>query len=824
MKIITFSRLFISFFFFFFLSGLFLSDVNSQNHQASVQFVELFNTLQEELPREYVYLHTDRQWYVHGDRIWFSAYVVAGSYLRPSGISSVLYVELIEPDGRMANRVALNLERGRASGSLTFDNSEEAPGTYRLRAYTAWSLNFGESYVFDKDIHVFTDFESAQITSSENKLDLQFLPEGGHLVENLPTRLAFKAVGSDGLGVNISGTIYDENSDFSQTFESGHLGMGVIENFKPEPGAVYVAEVNGVRHSLPQVKTAGAVLSVDQNENQYLIDIQSQNLFTDEALLLFAHVRGLVSYASLVLMEDGHGAVSISKDQFPTGIVHFTLLGTDGRPVTERLAFNKNELDQLEADIDINNNIFAKRSEVNLSFSLSNVENITLPSTASLSVFDDNINEFDAMAKDIRSHFYLETELKGYIENPAFYFSDDADADRYLDMLLLSQGWRAYNMDEVANLDELNIFSLPELGFTMSGTIKSGLSGQPLEDATVVFSIGSEHHNVDLITTDENGNFILTDLQINGSELITIRANTASGSDNVQIEVDNQFGNLPEFDQIMPQLPPDLNQPFGFNRDENATPLNIRAEMAQIDADRFAEAQMFGELEEIVVTTDRQEAADQFERDLRMGEHSGQRIDFDNNKNLADLPLLQAINQLAGVSVNMVTGGLRINTGFQNISGGHPPPLILVDNIQADFEYLRSLSTSDVQSVNVFRRSAELGFFGSRAAGGVLSVSTRRGRGIPGRDMRGLVTALVQGYHPPTEFYSPRYGITVPRDLEQEDNRITLHWEGNIKLTDNSANIRFWTNDVPSSYRIVIEGITETGIPFTGSEIIEVRD
>lgn len=805
-----------------FFNCIIQTDAIAQDPQRSIQFVERFNMLQEELPREYVHLHTDRQWYVYGDRIWFSAYVAAGSYHLPSGISSVLYVELIEPDGRMADRIAVELTSGRASGSITFNQAQSEAGAFRIRAYTAWALNFGESYIFEKDLHVITGADEPELIVDIGGPDIQFLPESGHLIDGISTRLAFKATGLDGLGMDISGTLLDRNDpDFRKAFQSEHLGMGVIDEFIPKSNAEYIAEINGKMFTVPEVKSSGTVMRIDQSEDQYLVEIQSSQYPGDVQLVLFAHVRGSVSYASLVLIESGSGSVIIPKNQFPTGIVHFTLLNPDGFPVTERLAFNKNETDQLIAELATDNQTVRFRDKVSLDLMVRDSDETNLSAKASLSVFDDNVVEFDELATTIKSRFYLESELKGHVENPGFYFSDEPNAVKCLDLLMLTQGWRAYDMEEVADLEELNIFALPEQGFTISGHIRSSVRGRPLEDASVFFSIGSEHDDVDLITTDESGRFMLTDLHINGSEPVTIRANDASGSSRVRIEIDPQFENLPLFQGSVPQKAPVIRT-AETRMDYQISELSERAEQVHLDTERFVDAQLFGELDEITVTAEREAAADQFERDLRSGSRPSQSIDFDENEVMASIPLLQAINQMAGVSADPVQG-LSISTGFTNLTS-LPPPLIIVNDIEMDFNYLQMLSTEDVQTVNVFRRSSELGFFGTRGAGGVLMVRTRSGVSMQGGDEQGLITAFVQGYQPPTQFYSPRYGITVPRDLERPDNRITLHWDGDVTISEYGETVRFWAGDVPSTYRAVLQGITENGIPFVISKLFEVTE
>jgi hypothetical protein len=57
-------------------------------------------------PHEKVYLHTDKPFYVPGENLWFKAYLTTGQYHGPDTIRSVLYVELIDRTGTIAERRA----------------------------------------------------------------------------------------------------------------------------------------------------------------------------------------------------------------------------------------------------------------------------------------------------------------------------------------------------------------------------------------------------------------------------------------------------------------------------------------------------------------------------------------------------------------------------------------------------------------------------------------------------------------------------------------------------------------------------------------------
>ncbi len=790
-----------------------------QGHKAQIDFIRLFQSLHQDLPRERLHLHTDRQWYYSDDLIWFSAYVVAGEHHIFSGISSVLYVELIEPDGSIAERVAVKLENGRGEGVLSLTNALAQSGTFRIRSYTVWALNFGDSYTFTQDITVISEEikESAHIQKDE--IDLQFLPEGGHLVDGIPTRLAYKAIGTDGFGLDVSGTIFDREGNEITDFRSTHLGKGIVD-FMPYAGTEYYAVVNGQNFDLPRTLSSGVVMNIHPDEGFFEVHIRATGISIESEYILFAHVRGNVYYVSPVPVNEEKETIFIPRSLLASGIVHFTLLSPEAKPVAERLAFNKNEVDKLQVEVGIDEEPLGLRSEVVINVELLDFEQKVLGGTASISVYDDNIIEYDPYATDIVARLNLEAEVKGYIEQPGFYFSDDENADDYLDLLLLTQGWRAYDMTDIPNIENIAVTSLPEDGFTISGKVLSGWFARPLEDATVVLSIGEDHEHMEIVTTDENGRFIFSGLEIYGPKIITLRANTQRGGDNVRLRIDEQFKHIPEdHEPVRQHAIAYTSEPVYEEELPVAVSPGERARTStELNLEQFF---YFGEMEEVVITAER-EPVDWLDAALRDRVRTGQlhQIDLDEAEHLNSLPLSVVVSQLPGVRV--VGNELSIRTGSMSSAR----PVIILDGMifEDGFDLLLHLPTSDVKSVQVLRRIDEVSILGARGAGGALVIRTRRGGGITPREKRGLITAYFEGYQQSVRFYSPRYGVNLPVDYQNPDTRITLHWDPNIEIPPGNVKVRFWTNDISSIYRVVLQGITETGIPFSATRTFKVRD
>lgn len=737
----------------------------------------------------------------------------------PSDLSKVLYVELYEPGGKLLERVTVEIENGRASGNISFTEKSDKSGIYRIKSYTAWSLNFGSSYVFRKNIEVRTGEEN-EFTASKQELDIQFMPEGGKLVAGIPTRLAFKSIGPDGLGKDVKGVIYQEGTTDSISFSTIHLGMGFTE-FTPQKGAAYKAEVNGVTYYLPEVQDLGTILSVTQSQDQFIVKVLSNDEVGTSSPLLFAHVRGEVFSAELVNMQDGNGQVFISKAQLPTGVVHFTLLNKLGLPIAERLAFNKNEVDNANVSLSLSDSEVSLRDRVDLSVRVTGQDSEEITSTSSVTIYDDSIDPFNMYRPSIVSRMYLESEIEGYIEHPGFYFSDHSQTDEYLDVLMMTQGWRAYDMSTVLDWENIELYSYAEQGFRVSGKIIAGLRRRGQDEAPVLFTMGAENKQVQVVTTDDEGNFVIDGLKVNGSETVEIKANDKKGRDNITIRMDEQFSHLPEQrEEIAQVIQTLLEQEIPSVEEKEEAPIEEevfeRAVEASTEAEQFIEVMMQGELDEITVTSERigfteeEVNEDYATKALKQSEARGSYFDLDEKEWMRNATMPSIITQLPGVTFT-IPDILTINTGTQSFNTP-VEPIFLINGVFTDLDAVLSLDADDVQTIGVLRSSVDLAIYGAQGAGGAIIITLRKGARV--EPAKGFVQTNLLGFQLPAQFYSPRYGVNVPSDHPTKDNRLTLHWEPEFEISGSGASFRFWANDIPSRYRVIVEGITETGVPF----------
>ncbi len=126
----------------------------------------------------------------------------------PSPFSHAINVELIDEDGTIVRHEKLLAYNSAASGD--FQLADTLPtGNYVVRAYTNWMRNVPEEYFFHKTLKIWNLDDNQTASTPNEEIHLSFFPEGGEMVAGIMTRLAIKAIGTDGLSRSVSGSIVD---------------------------------------------------------------------------------------------------------------------------------------------------------------------------------------------------------------------------------------------------------------------------------------------------------------------------------------------------------------------------------------------------------------------------------------------------------------------------------------------------------------------------------------------------------------------------------------------------------------------------------------
>ena len=81
----------------------------------------------------------------------------------------------------------------------------------------------------------------------------------------------------------------------------------------------------------------------------------------------------------------------------------------------------------------------------------------------------------------------------------------------------------------------------------------------------------------------------------------------------------------------------------------------------------------------------------------------------------------------------------------------------------------------------------------------------------------------IKGFSASKKFYSPDY--SKPSDNARADYRSTIYWNPFVRTGENNeAQISFYAADLPTQYRIVVEGVTNDGRIVHGEKLITVEE
>lgn len=355
-----------------------------------------------------------------------------------------------------------------------------------------------------------TESISRSIPIVLNKIKFALYPEGGDLVTGLESNIAFRALNEFDKPADVEGIVITENGTQITTFSSFHQGMGAFK-FNPQPNEKYSVKITkpeGIKEifSLPEALSRGYVMNIDNSKPG---DISvSINTTETEELSLIAQVRGKVYYSSSVSAKKGINKIVFPTSGFPIGVSQITLFDSKGIPRSERLTFvNKDK--QLSISVKTDKEKYLPREKVKMTLSVKDERGIPMPANLSLSVVNDQLISFaDDKSGNILSQLLLQQDIKGKVEEPAFYFNvKESKANLALDYLLMTAGWRRFTWEKMMN-DNLPQVAYQNERAIVAGTILDASTGKPITNAKIKINNKGEFQ------TDENGKFIFNKLDL----------------------------------------------------------------------------------------------------------------------------------------------------------------------------------------------------------------------------------------------------------------------------------------------------------------------
>ena len=797
----------------FFLS---LSLLFSYGQSLSEKIVAALDSFSFIRPQEKTYLQTDRITYMAGETVWLKVY--ATLFDKPTILSKVAYIEMINEEGVLLEKKMLKLIDGTANASMEINNALPT-GNYYLRCYTLWMLNFPD-FITEKKISV---LNNSKVSKNIPKVippivNVSFFPEGGNLISGVKSNIAFKAFDQGGNPVSITGNIINSKNEKITSLVTLHDGMGAFE-LQPDIKEIYKAEIqygNGKTKiiSLPVILKEGAVLTADNSNPGKTFVKAERGEFNKEKynnLLVVAQLNYQVVYMGKLNIDEGQDALAINKKTLPPGIMQITLLAENGEPIAERMVFVATHTissDLLkEVSIDLQ-----KRKKNTFSIDINGYKDIK----AAISITSSE-NNLHSNSPTILSGLLMSADIKGKVFNPGYYFKDkNAETLQKLDLVMMTNGWRRYKLEEIMD-NKFSVLHYPfETGLSITGKVLQSDGKTPLKSGRINLMIkGEDSTNImSQAATNPASAFIVDNIEFKKSATVYYQGTNTNKTDGlVAVTINPSY-----FDTLK-------NPATGFEKTTHVDSMTSQQQLVDLLESKLKLDSAIGKtLQNVVVKSKKRSITDSlnllYASDIFFD--SDQTLALNENINYYDIwQFLQGM--VPGIKINKTDTGTQVNFSryegldFFSENAQASGVQFFLNEIPVSVDIIDFLNPDDVGLIKVYKGATAIALGASR---GAIVIYTIKGRSVKDWRSKGFEFFKKEGYAVNKEFFVMDYSKLNPQS-SFTDIRPTLYWNPSLSLTDGKKIIEFYNDDVCKKFRVVIEGIDTNGKLFFAEKIFQ---
>ncbi len=657
------------------------------------------------------------------------------------------------------------------------------------------------------------DFETTLLLPSlDNSIDVAFMPEGGLLIADTKQRVAFKAIGADGYSREVVGVVCDASGAVVSPIASTYNGMGTFE-MTPKLGERYYAEIERegrkFRFALPESTAEGCALRAERVGDKWECEVLSGSDFDRSALGALVHSRGALVY----MVNDVTERFSIPETVLLEGISQVAIYDrTTGAIYSERLLF-RHPSEQFEAQTKTTFPVTRKRQKVTLDIKIANASDAAVSGDYAVAVTDRRMVRRSDSDESAVSSLLLTSDLGGYVENPSAYFGE---ARGQVDLLMMTQGWRRFNIGEVVR----DSMALPTIGFeqtqAIEGRVFNAFNREPKGAQLVVhdnFTNRFEHFE---LGDERNGKFRIEGLNFPDSTIFTVSALSRKGQDNA-LGV-----------EFVPARLPFPKAHIGARLKDGKIEEYIPDEYLNVNKEKYYQegGMRVIDIEEIVVRAKPLESS-VFKGVIPI--HELPVAKFAKTHATAWDLALKLHGVFAMPDGTFVTrekrGALTMTEVLESEDVDLSPaknvvPRIYVDDLETPIEELLQIPSEDVVSVSLVP-SYRAGLYGpDELPQALIFYKLKPDHLRKYRTNASINSTSPLGYKPAVEYYQPKYDVP-----NQPDLRTTVAWVPSLQFDDEGhATIEFYTADRTTDYDVVVEGVTEDGRPCSVKSVVERKE
>lgn len=417
---------------------------------------------------------------------------------------------------------------------------------------------------------------------------------------------------------------------------------------------------------------------------------------------------------------------------------------------------------------------------------------LTSPAGVSIAVTDGAL-PVDG-ASTITSEILLNSEIKGNIENPRYYFENvNAEIDGNLDLLMMTQGWRRYAAADIVS-DTFPRFEFPiEQSQSVSGHVEKSFNRNPKGmKLTLFYPQTLEWSDIEL---GDSSRFVIDGLDLVEGTALTLEATTkGGGTKTVSVHVN---------EQTFPQLSTLKNYDHPEQASDSVGQSFADFVKSQPRAVSLLDVQELGEV------TVRAKKNRNWSNRSKVEPYRGYQ---QGDPKIGNFPSMESMLRSLNVKIrSMESGGALPEPRIgEYVMNEFMPTVVYIDGFRSDQSEVFILDPQNISSIEYFRPGTpEVASYAQEALfTGLILINTNYGNEGGRRLSLAMKNFTPLGYRPPVEFYVPKFHVD-PLTLPY---RATLYWNPNLMLSPSGrTEIELYLPDRVKSLNVTIQGIAPDG-------------
>ena len=754
----------------------------------SAQLTGIIEDCDAPLPPEQIVLHTDRDKYLVGEKIWFKAYCwLDGQPGRQ--LSKVLYVELFDAESKALIQQKFQIEDGVAMGALEIPEEVQA-GRHFLRAYTQYLRNFPLEHFAHRLLTIVNPESEPTVLSRPKQDSLNCLLADKTLVAGLLNRLL---VCFDPAFCNQKERVTLQNERGENIAECSALYHGcALFDFTPEAGTAYQAVLimdNGkpLRKSLPPAQNTGLSCRIDALGKSPKVSLRRHPKAspTTVSVRIFSESLQLLDSRIIDMQEPAHHFMLPMENLSPG--IYYAVVGNQGESTPRVYPFYHEGPSPLPLTLMTDQTSYGAREKVTLNIEGPAGTNCQLSASVRKSGLGVGLASFPDF---LWGNTWL---LPSYLPDGRNWKKNQ------MEMALMLLADQLNKENRVSSFGKSGLQWIPEIrGLTLSGLMRNKEIGAAVDGEIGMAAVVGKEPQVHLTETKADGPFLFALHNVEGKQNLFVGWKGAGGTP-PEILINNNFSN--RFPEITP------------------VPLIFEAEQHDLFEEMYLQAQLSAAFE-----PDTQENAFAAIPPILPITNIDDPDYTVEVTSFVAIPTLEEVFReiVPYVLVRRKKGKAYLEVFNESAQQAYDDPLVLLDNIPVfDIGRLLEINPGSIEKIEVINSNYLLGDY---LFGGLVSIHTNTDDFASYQWTEQSVFMSFQAISPGVDFQHPVYPSSEARASPKPDFRPMLYWNPSVQTGAENTNLEFYTSGLSGTFEVIVRGFTGDGKPCFGSTFFEVRE